>query len=76
MKKEVLLFAEDIIVDKKPLVNSDQSQVFTGVCTQTGHKIVIKQIDILNNPDALIKELQIQSLFTYNLNNDCSKTQT
>ena len=42
MKKEVLLFAEDIIVDKKPLVNSDQSQVFTGVCTQTGHKIVIK----------------------------------
>ena len=42
MKREVLLFAEEIVLDKKPLVESAQCQVFTGICTQTGNRIVIK----------------------------------
>ena len=49
MKREVLLFAEDILIDKEFLPTSAQSQVFIGICTETGKKLVIKQIDILNH---------------------------
>jgi hypothetical protein len=57
MNREVLLFAEDIIVDNKPLVSSGQGQVFFGTCPRKKERIVIKQINIQNNPEALIKEL-------------------
>lgn len=42
MNKEVLLFAEDIVCDNRPLINSAQGQVFFGTCTQTKKRIVIK----------------------------------
>ena len=42
MNKEVLLFAEDIIVDNKPLVSSGQGQVFFGYCPRKKERIVIK----------------------------------
>lgn len=70
MKREVLLFAEDILIDKEFLPTSAQSQVFIGICTETGKKLVIKQIDILNSPEALIKELQVISVFTADSNNN------
>ena len=70
MKREVLLFAEEILIDNKPLKDSAQSQVFIGICTETANKIVIKQIDYLLNPEALIKELQVHSLFTNGLQNN------
>lgn len=57
MKKEVLLFAEEIICDNKPLVNSGQGQVFFGRCPKRNNRIVVKQINIDYNPEALIKEL-------------------
>ena len=46
-----------------------------GTCTETGKKLVIKQIDILNSPEALIKELQVISVFTAdnNINHTKSK---
>ena len=46
MNREVLLFAEDIIVDNKPLVSSGQGQVFFGTCPRKKERIVIKQINI------------------------------
>jgi len=57
MNREVLLFAEDIIVDNKPLVSSGQGQVFFSTYPRKKERIVIKQINIQNNPEALIKEL-------------------
>ncbi len=42
MNKEVLLFAEEIVCDDRPLFTSAQGQVFFGTCPQTGQKIVIK----------------------------------
>lgn len=63
MFREVLLFAEDFISDNRPIVCSGQSQVFFGLCAQTGERVVIKQISIQHNPEALIKELQVFQLF-------------
>lgn len=59
MKREVLLFAEDIVCDNRGMVASGQSQVFFGKCPRTSERIVIKQINIDHNSDALIKELQV-----------------
>lgn len=63
MKSEVLLFAEEIVCFNRPLAKSAQGQVFIGKCTETGEKIVIKQISIEENMEALIKELQVFSMY-------------
>lgn len=63
MHKEVLLFAEEIVCDNRPLFHSAQGQVFFGTCPQTKQKIVVKQINLKNNPAALVKELQVFQLF-------------
>jgi hypothetical protein len=68
MKQEVLLFAEEIVCDSRPQCSSAQGQVFFGKCTQTGQKIVIKQINIQENPDALIKELQVFNMYINSMN--------
>lgn len=70
MKQEVLLFAEEIVCDNRPKCNSVQGQVFFGKCTETGQKIVIKQINIQENPDALIKELQVFNMYINSMNAD------
>jgi hypothetical protein len=70
MKQEVLLFAEEIVCDSRPQCSSAQGQVFFGKCTQTGQKIVIKQINIQENPDALIKELQVFNMYINSMNED------
>jgi hypothetical protein len=70
MKQEVLLFAEEIVCDSRPQCSSAQGQVFFGKCTQTGQKIVIKQINIQENPDALIKELQVFNMYINSMNAD------
>ena len=63
MNREVLLFAEEFISDKKPLLNSAQGQVFIGVNPADNQKRVIKQINLQSNPKALVKELQVFKLF-------------
>jgi hypothetical protein len=73
MKQEVLLFAEEIVCDSRPQCSSAQGQVFFGKCTQTGQKIVIKQINIQENPDALIKELQVFNMYINSMNEDQPK---
>ena len=73
MKQEVLLFAEEIVCDSRPQCSSAQGQVFFGKCTQTGQKIVIKQINIQENPDALIKELQVFNMYINTMNEDQPK---
>lgn len=60
---EVLLFAEDIIVDSGPLDSSAQAKIYFGTCTKTNQRIVIKQINLMSNSEALVKELQIFQLF-------------
>jgi len=67
MQKEVLLFAEEFVSDNRPLFNSAQGQVFVGSCPVSGEKRVIKQINLANNPKALVKELQVFKLFVAKL---------
>ena len=70
MKREVQLLANEIIVDDSPFINSGQGQVFFGTCPITKEKIVIKQIDLDENPTALIKELQVFQLFYNKISED------
>lgn len=63
MRKEVLYFAEEIVCDDRPPVSSGQSLVFFGRCPIKNQRIVVKQINIENNAQPLIKELQVFQLF-------------
>jgi hypothetical protein len=63
MSRKVQLFANEFISDKKPLISSQQGQVFFGKCAKTGERIVVKQINISYSANSLIKELQVFDIF-------------
>jgi hypothetical protein len=63
MKKEILLFAEEVRVLKGQHLQSMQSQVFEGFCPSTGELCVVKQIALDSlGLTSLIKELQVQKI--------------
>jgi hypothetical protein len=55
------------VADNRPLFNSAQGQVFIGSCPVSGDRRVIKQINLAQNPKALVKELQVFQLFVEKL---------
>jgi hypothetical protein len=61
MKREILLFAEEVRLLKGQKLTSMQSQVFEGFSPSTGELCVVKQISLdANGMTSLIKELQVQ----------------
>ena len=55
--KEVVLFADQVDVERRPLIHSEQGQVYFATDKISKKKVVIKQINIGESSYALIKEL-------------------
>ena len=64
MKSEVMLFAEEVVLNAKKNPRSSQSQCFKGRCVKTGEKVVIKQFEVNLNYAVLVKELDVFRMFT------------